>query len=292
MTPNSIFSDLVIEERPAPSVARIIMNRPEARNAQNVDLLYALDDAFSHAGADTDVRVIILAGADPHFSSGHDLRRSLAMEPAESFRGHSVGGGISEDGGYGYMAREEELYTGLCEKWRNIDKPTIAEVQGHCIAAGLMLAWVCDMIVASDDALFVDPVVAMGVSGVEWFAHPWELGPRKAKELLMTGDPWTAEDARGLGMVNHVVPRSDLTGFVLTLAKKIARQPSFALKAVKRSVNIMIDGQGRKQSQDAAFALHHLCHYHNMQRFGELADPGEQAGGNEKSSGKQEPEET
>jgi enoyl-CoA hydratase len=265
---------LVIEERPAEGIARLVINRPQARNAQDLDLLYLLDDAFTRAAGADDVRVIILAATDPHFSSGHDLRKSLDMESPERFRGHGVGGGIGEAGGYGYMAREEEVYLGLCNKWRNLAKPTIAAVQGKCIAGGLMLAWVCDMIVASDDALFMDPVVAMGVSGVEWFAHPWELGPRKAKELLMTGDAWTAQEAHRLGMVNHVVPRGELDAFTLALAAKIARQPAFALKAVKQSVNAMLDAQGQKQAMDAAFNTHHLCHYHNMERFGTLGDPG------------------
>ncbi len=265
---------LVIEERPAEGIARLVINRPQARNAQDLDLLYLLDDAFTRAAGADDVRVIILAATDPHFSSGHDLRQSLDMETPERFRGHGVGGGSGEVGGYGYMAREEEVYLGLCNKWRNLAKPTIAAVQGKCIAGGLMLAWVCDMIVASDDALFMDPVVAMGVSGVEWFAHPWELGPRKAKELLMTGDAWTALEAHRLGMVNHVVPRGELNAFTLALAAKIARQPAFALKAVKQSVNAMLDAQGQKQAMDAAFNIHHLCHYHNMERFGTLGDPG------------------
>lgn len=273
MTQQKLSTSLVLEERPVAGVARIVINRPEARNAQDLDLLHALDDAFSRAGADDSVRVIILAAADPHFSAGHDLRRSLDMEPAERFRGQGRGGGISDEGGSGYMAREEEVYFGLCEKWRIIDKPTIAEVQGRCIAAGLMLAWVCDLIFASDDALFMDPVVAMGVSGVEWFAHPWELGPRKAKELLFSGKPWTAQEAHRLGMVNEVVPRSELSSFVLAHAQQIASQPAFALKAAKRAVNAMIDGQGRKQAMDSAFSLHHLCHYNNMERFGSLGDP-------------------
>jgi enoyl-CoA hydratase len=264
---------LVIEQRPAPGIARVVLNRPRARNAQNLDMLYALDDAFGRAATADDVRVIILAAADPDFSSGHDLRRSLDMEADHRFRGHGAGGGIAAAGGHGYMAREEEVYLGLCRRWRDLGKPTIAEVQGRCIAAGLMLAWICDLIVASEDALFMDPVVAMGVSGVEWFAHPWELGPRKAKELLFTGDCWDAAEAHRLGMVNHVVPRAELTHRTLALAEKIARRPAFALKAVKQSVNAMLDIQGQRSALDAAFHIHHLCHYHNRERFGTLGDP-------------------
>ena len=137
-----------------------------------------------------------------------------------------------------------------------------------------MLAWVCDLIIAADDALFIDPVVAMGVSGVEWFSHPWELGPRKAKELLFTGDAWDAAEAHRLGMVNHVVPRAELASSTLKLAERIAQKPAFALKAVKQAVNATLDIQGQRAALENAFNIHHLCHFHNLERFGMLGDPG------------------
>ena len=107
-------------------------------------------------------------------------------------------------------ARELEVYLGMCRRWREMPKPTIAMVQGACIAGGLMLAWVCDLIVATDDAFFADPVVRMGIPGVEYFAHPGCSGPRIAKEFLFTGDRFTAERAYQVGMVNRVVPRAEL----------------------------------------------------------------------------------
>jgi enoyl-CoA hydratase len=113
-------------------------------------------------------------------------------------------GGFGLDGNEGRYAREQEIYLQVTRRWRNFPKPTIAQVQGKCIAGGLMLAWACDLIVASDDAQFCDPVVTMGVCGVEWFAHPWELGPRKAKELLFTAD--TCERG-GSTRVRHGQPR-------------------------------------------------------------------------------------
>ena len=128
-------------------------------------------------------------------------------------------GGFAEPNAHGRFAREQEIYLQITRRWRNLAKPTIAEVQGRCIAGGLMLAWACDLIVASDDAEFCDPVVAMGVCGVEWFVHPLELGPRKAKELLFTADRWTAQEAHRLGMVNHVVPRKELSSLRAGLAR-------------------------------------------------------------------------
>ena len=261
---------LILYETPAAGVARLVLNRPRSRNAQNLELLYALDDAFTRAMDDTSVKVIILAGAGPDFSSGHDLRAPLSEEPVGNFRGN---GAFAEAGGSGYMAREESVYLQLSRRWRDLPKPTIAAVHGRCIAGGLILAWVCDLIVAADDAVFVDPVVAMGVCGVEWFVHPWELGARKAKELLFTGDRWDAAEAHRLGMVNHVVPRSELPGFTLTLALKIASKPAFALKATKQAVNAAIDGQGQRSAIEHAFKLHHLCHRHNWDQFGMQGDP-------------------
>jgi enoyl-CoA hydratase len=263
--------ETVLYEIPAPGVARITQNRPEARNAQNYQLTYDLNAAFDEAAADESVKVIILAGAGPHFSAGHDLRGG--GPPLSSFPTVGTWREFGKKGAEGYMAVEEEIYLGMCRRWRNIPKPTIAQVQGKCIAGGLMLAWVCDLIVASDDAMFSDPVVQMGVCGVEYFAHPWELGARKAKEMLFTADWVTAEEAHRLGMVNHVVPRDELESFTLALAQKIAEKPSFALKLAKEAVNQTLEAQGQWQAMLAVFNLHQLAHAHNQELFGMRIDP-------------------
>lgn len=260
-------------ERPAPGVMRIVMNRPEARNAQNLPMTYDLNAAFDRAVADDEVRVVVLAGADPHFSAGHDLRETGDKQLGRDFPVVGSWGGFDAPGAAGRYAREQEIYLQNTRRWRNLSKPTIAQVQGRCIAGGLMLAWACDLIVASDDAVFCDPVVTMGVCGVEWFVHPWELGPRKAKELLWTADSWTAAEAHRLGMVNHVVPRNDLSAFVLALAEKIAAKPPFAVQTTKEAVNRTLDIMGQASAIDQAFGLHHLCHAHNMMQFGTVIDP-------------------
>lgn len=264
----------VLYETPAAHVARLVLNRPEARNAQDTALLYELNAAFDRAARDDTIKVIILAANGPHFSSGHDLREGgsvaeqmAAFEPVGTWCGFGCAGAEAR------MAREKEIYLGLSERWRNIPKPTIAAVQGKCIAGGLMLAWPCDIIVAADDAAFADNTVGMGVGGVEYFAHPWELGPRKAKELLFTADWLSAEEARALGMVNHVVPAAELQAFALALAEKIARKPLFALKLAKEAVNAAEDAQGRVGAMTTAFALHQLAHSHNMQVHGLPVDP-------------------
>jgi enoyl-CoA hydratase len=278
----------VIYQTPAPGVVRIVQNRPEKRNAQDLSLTYELNAAFDRAAQDDAVKVIILAGSGPHFSAGHDL--TVSYEGAhvdraikEEFGMVGTWAGFDGGGAHTHYARERETYLDMTMRWRELPKPTIAEVQGKCIAGGLMLAWACDIIVASDDAMFRDPVVTMGVCGAELFLHPWELGPRKAKELLFTADWWTAEEAYRLGMVNHVVPRSELSEFTLSTARKIAEKPLFALKLTKEAVNKTMDAMGLKTGLDIVFGLHQLCHAHNEKVFGIPVDPAGISGAVKKS---------
>jgi enoyl-CoA hydratase len=260
-------------ERPEPAIARIVMDRTDAANAQDTQFLYELNQAFDYAAADDDVRVIVLAANGKHFSAGHDIRERNHHDNQERFAAVTPFQQHRRPGAEGRMAREEELYTGLCERWRNLPKITIAAVQGKCISGGLLLCWPCDLIVAADDAQFQDVTVAMGIAGVEWFAYPWEMGARKAKEMLLTGEPIGAEDALRLGMVNRVVPRAALAEATLTLARRIAAQPTFATKMVKQAVNAAIDAQGRPAAFQTAFALHHLAHSHAKELFGMPVDP-------------------
>ena len=188
-----------------PKVARITLARPEARNAQDTTLLYELNDAFDRAAQDDDVSVIVLAADGPHFSSGHDLRERDGLTTIQERRTVGTWCGFGCAGAEAQMSREKEIYLGFSERWRNIPKPTIAQVQGKVIAGGLMLVWPCDIIIAADDAEFIDNTVAMGVCGAEFFQHPWEVGIRQAKEMLFTSDALSAAEAHRLGMVNRVV---------------------------------------------------------------------------------------
>jgi enoyl-CoA hydratase len=264
--------DEILFERPADGVARIVLNRPEARNAQSANMLYALNDAFDRAAQDDAVKVIILAANGPHFSAGHDLRQ-LSIDGIKANRTVGTWCGFECAGAEGRMAREKEIYIGLSERWRNIPKPTIAQVQGKVISGGLMLVWPCDLIVASEDAQFCDNTVGMGVGGVEFFTHPWEVGARKAKEMLFTADFIDAHEAWRRGMVNHVVPLTQLEERCLDLACRIASKPLFALKLAKEAVNAAEDSQGRGAAMQAAFALHQLAHAHNMLVHGSPIDP-------------------
>lgn len=260
-------------ENPAERVARIVLARPERANAQNNTLLYELDDAFMRASRDDEIRVIVLAGDGKTFSSGHDLGEGEFDPSLSKVDPVGVWGGFGLPGIEGHWAFEEEAYLGLCTRWRSLPKPTIAAVQGTVIAGGLMLAWVCDLIVASEDASFHDPVVAFGMNGVEYFAHPWEMGVRRAKEMLFTGRGFSAAAALRAGMVNRVVPREQLEAEALELASEIAQQPSMGLKLAKLAVNQTQDAQGFQNALRAAMNLQQVGHAHNLCRFDNIGHP-------------------
>lgn len=228
-------------------VRRITLNRAEMRNAQSQQMLDELDAAFEAARLDSATRVVVLAANGPHFSAGHDLKQAQA-ERAEFT--------VEERWAY-----EEQRYFGYCMRIWDFPKPTIAQVQGGCIAAGLMLANMCDLIVASEDAFFSDPVThTMGAASLEVLIHPWVLGLRQAKEMLFTGERISAQQAREFGMVNRVVAHDKLGDDTLALAQRIAKAPPFAMQLLKKSLNRSMDVQGMRQALSAHFDVHQLSH--------------------------------
>jgi enoyl-CoA hydratase len=273
-----VSDDVVLYER-RDRVAVVTMNRAQYRNAQNAKMTFALDAAFARAVSDDGVGVIVLAGAGPHFSAGHDIGtpgRDVTQEfarVATTFWPHA-----DKPPTENLYVREAELYLGMCRRWRELPKPTIAMVQGACIAGGLALAWCCDLIVAADDAFFSDPVLKMGIPGVEYFAHPHMLKPRIAKELLFTGERLDAARALALGMINRVVSRAALEEETLALGRRIAEMPRFALALAKQAVNHAEERMGLRESMDAAYGLHQLAHAHNA-----LSSPDYLAGQNPKT---------
>ena len=259
--------EVLYERRGALGV--VTMNRPRYRNAQNSAMTYALDAAFTRAVDDAEVRVIVLAGAGDHFSAGHDIGTPERDADTSFPRRATIWWDHTDrDGADRRYAREIEVYLGMCRRWREIPKPTIAMVQGACIAGGLMLAWVCDLIVAAEDAFFADPVLRMGIPGVEYFAHPWVVGPRFAREMLFTGDRFGARRAYEIGMVNRVVPRAELESTVAALGERIAAMPAFGLALAKRAVNQCEDQMGMRAGMDSVFGLHHVAHAHNAEVTG------------------------
>ncbi|MBA0126996.1 enoyl-CoA hydratase [Haloechinothrix sp. YIM 98757] len=265
----STTDDEVVRYERRGRTAVVTMNRPEYRNAQNSAMTYALDAAFQRAVDDDEVKVIVLAGEGKHFSAGHDIG-TPGRDVDTSFDRTAVlwWDHVGKEGGDKRFAREAEVYLGMCRRWREIPKPTIASVQGACIAGALMLAWTCDMIVATEDAFFSDPVVRMGIPGVEYFAHPWVLGPRAAKEVLFTGERFSAAQAKEWGMVNRVVPADELESHTQALAEQVAEMPGFGLALTKKAVNQAEDLMGMRSGMDSVFGLHHFAHAHNAEVHG------------------------
>ena len=239
------------------AVRTITTNRPEVLNAQSRILLEELDDAFNRAVDDDSVRVIVLAGAGKHFSAGHDLgsKEEMADQQKTALRP-------------GFRGEYERIFERFFEntmRWRDLPKPTIAQVQGYCIMGGMMIASACDLIVASDDALFADRAVRWGGAHVQYFSMPWELGPRKAKEFLFTGEFFTARQAADWGLVNRVVPRAKLEEETMKLAQQIAERDPFALKFAKASVNETMDAQGFRAAMEGAFKNYMMTIPHRME---------------------------
>jgi enoyl-CoA hydratase len=230
------------------TIARIMLNRPETRNAQNRGLLVELSEAFLAAEADDEVRVVIFGGVGPLFSAGHDLGSSDHMREflpgPEQHPSRQINGGTRQ-GTEERMLQEWHYFYDNTRRWRNLRKITIAQVQGPVFAAGLMLMWACDLIVAADDTEFADVVgTRLGMCGVEYFAHPWELGPRRAKELLLTGDSLDVDEAHRIGMVSKVFARAELEDSTLEFARRIAQRPTMAALLIKESVNQSQDNMG------------------------------------------------
>jgi len=257
------------------TIARIMLNRPDARNAQNRGLLVELNDAFLQAEADDTVRVVILGGTGAMFSSGHDLGSKASREeytPGPNQHPTHTINGATRKGSESLMLQEWHYYFENTRRWRNLRKITIGQAHGDVYAAGLMLLWACDLIVAAEGTRFADVVGArLGMCGVEYFAHPWEFGPRKAKELLLTGDSIDAEEAHGLGMVSKIFPQEHLEERTIEFARRIARLPTMTSLLIKEAVNQSVDNMGFYNALNACFTLHELNHSHwawvNEDRF-------------------------
>ncbi len=246
-------------------VARIMLNRPEVRNAQSRTLLVQLDEALMRAEEDDEVRVVILGGMGPMFSSGHDIGSKERLEELSGQRSHptfEINGGTRR-GAEKQMIQEWHYYFENTRRWRNLRKITIGQAHGDVYAAGLMLLWACDLIVCAEGTRFADVVgTRLGMCGVEYFAHPWEFGPRRAKELLLTGDAIDGEEAFRLGMVSKVFPADSLSERTLEFAERIAQLPTVTSLLVKEAVNQTLDNMGFYNALNACFTLHQLNHSH------------------------------
>jgi enoyl-CoA hydratase len=242
-----------VRYEPDGPVVTITMDRPEVANAQNSQLIDELAAAFEQADADDEIRVILLAGAGKHFSSGHDLKELGGPPSADPWR-------AMRETPEGKFRHEQVMYYGRCQQIHDCRKPSIAAVQGACVAAGLMLACMCDLIVAADDATFQNPVLRMTGAGVELLVEPWELGIRKAKEFLWTGEKIDAQEAWRLGLVNRVVPAAELLARARELAQRIALVPPATAQLVKETINHTATLMGQEASWKYHFMAHQWMH--------------------------------
>lgn len=245
------FSTITYEVDDA--VCTITLDRPEVANAQDSRMIDELDAAFDLADATDAVRVVILAANGNHWSAGHDLKALVGDTQPDEWR-------LLRETPEGKWHHEKVMYFDRCLRIRDFRKPTIAAVQGKCIAAGVMLACMCDLIVASDDASFQNPVLRMTGAAVEILVEPWEMPARKAKEFLLTAETFSAAEAERFGMVNKVVPRSELADAARDLAARIALVPPATAQVVKRSINKTLDLQGQRDAYDYHFQAHHWMH--------------------------------
>jgi enoyl-CoA hydratase len=228
-------------------VVRLWLDRPAQRNAQSQQMLEELDMALRRAIDDPAVNCIVIAGRGAHFSAGHDLKEAQAKRSDFTVEDR--------------WTYESQFYLDYCMRIWDCPKPTIAQVQGACVAGGFMVANMCDLIIASDDAFFADPVCqTLAAAAIEVLIHPWVMGLRKAKEFLFLGERMTAAEALAIGMVNRVVAGDQLDSATLAMAERIAQAPPFGMKLVKRSLNRTLDIQGMRNAVNSHFDTHQLSH--------------------------------
>lgn len=224
-------------------IASVILARPNYRNAQSRILLEEMDSAFAEAAEDDRVKVILLRAEGDHFSAGHDLgtpeeKADQAERPIEK-------------GVRGRYRRSRNLYIDFTMRWRDLPKPTIAVVQGYCIFGGWMIASAMDMIFAAKDAMFL-------ASNFQYFSVPWDMHPRKAKEILYESRFLSGVEVLELGVVNRVYDVADLLPETIAYAKRVAENDSLQLRLIKLAVNQQQDTQGFKAHIDAAHTMHML----------------------------------
>lgn len=232
-----------IQYRVADQIAHVLLDRPRYRNALSRQLLEELDLAFEDATNDTAVRVIVLSANGDHFSAGHDLgtedeKADLEQRPMA-------------DGLRGRYKRSQDLYLDFTLRWRDLPKPTIAVVQGYCIFGGWMIASAMDLVFAANDAMFLG-------TNFQYFSIPWDIHPRKAKEILFESRFIDGTEACDLGLVNRVYTRDVLLEEAVAYAKRVASNDTFQLRMIKQAVNLAQDSQGFRTHISAAHNLHML----------------------------------
>ena len=224
-------------------IGKVVLNRPDYRNAQSRILLEEMDHAFADLAENKQVKVIILTGAGEHFSAGHDLGTSAEREDQQQRP--------IEEGVRGRFHRSRELFIDYNLRWRNLHKPTIAVVKGYCIFGGWMIASAMDLIFAADDAMFL-------ATNFQYFSAPWDIQPRKLKEILFESRFINGVEASQLGLVNRLYPKETLMAETIEYAERVAENDWFQLRMIKLAVNQAQDSQGFTTHISAAHTMHIL----------------------------------
>jgi 2-(1,2-epoxy-1,2-dihydrophenyl)acetyl-CoA isomerase len=208
-------------------VGWIVLNRPDARNALNAEMRQGYLDALARCAEDPEIRAVVLTGTGKGFCTGADLSGSRAATGSTA----PPGPGDTRNA----MQPSQRVIRTLWE----LEKPTLAAVNGVAAGLGAHLAYACDLVLAADDARFIEVFVRRGIAvdAGGAFLLPRHVGLRKAKELVFFGDDLSATDAERLGLVNKVVPAAELEATAREWAERLARGPTFALGLSKRLLN-------------------------------------------------------
>lgn len=231
------YETILYETRGA--VVLITLNRPQRLNAMNGTMLRELQLAMDAAEAEDAVRAIVLAGAGSGFCSGFDLKEQAEARPQ----------GVAQ---WRPLLRRD--FDAVMRFWHS-PKPTIAAVRGPCLAGGCELALACDITIAAEDAVFGEPELRFG-AGIVVLLLPWLVGPKRAKQLLLTGDDkLSARRAEAMGLVNEVVPSGAELDRALALAKTLAEIDPLALRETKRAINRSYEIMGMGEALEAALDI-------------------------------------
>ncbi len=222
------FQNIIYERRDA--VAYVTLNRPDKLNALNSGLVADLQDALDVAGADPDVRVVIITGAGRAFSAGFDIQ----PDPGSPGPHNSTPDA--------WRSHLQELIDTFMKVW-NLPKPVIAAVNGYALGGACELVQVCDVKIASERAVLGEPEIRAGF-GAPLLITPYSVNLANAKELLLTGDTVDAYEAARIGLVNRVVPHDRLMAECERVARKMCLLSQVGVKMTKIAVNRALENMG------------------------------------------------
>ncbi|MFF2110062.1 enoyl-CoA hydratase/isomerase family protein [Rhodococcus koreensis] len=227
------MSDVVLYETDGP-IATITLNRPDKLNAISSEVVLELDKRVAQAGADDSIKVVLIAANGRAFSAGFDINDEIEDKTETPLEWQPV------------LRRDADV---TMRVW-SCPKPTIAVVQGYCLAGACEIAMACDIVVAAEDARFGEPEIQYG-SGPVTLLMPFILGQKKTNELLFTGDKIGAEEALSLGLINKVVPLDELESAARELALRIAPTPLPILRLTKQALNRAYEAKGLRTAVNA-----------------------------------------